>query len=84
MESVKISREILVEYIDDILDNYEPSYSSHPVYYNVLIPLCVKRNLNYEEVSSTTDVKFLLELIENNQLEQKYIDDIIEFSIANL
>lgn len=85
MESIKISREILEKYINNILDSKDNvDYDEYPIYRNVLIPLCNAKNLNYELVSVTGDALLLLELIENNQLEQKYVDDIIEFSIANL
>ncbi len=93
MESIKISRELLEKYIDNVLSisnrNEEGMlinlrYCDHSIYRDVLIPIYKVQNRDYEIIPATDDISLLLELIENNQLEQQYIDDIIEFSIANL
>ncbi len=78
-----VNKEMIISYLrylmktSDLLKNI-------PIYKDIVLPVYKQQNRDYEGCDLRDDTNILLELIAENKLANEYIQEIIEFSIANL
>ncbi len=78
-----VNKEMIMNYLGYLMTT-SSFLNNIPIYKNIVLPVYNERNIAYGSCTLTDDMKILLELIEDDKLSNEYIQEIIEFSIANL
>ncbi len=79
-----VNKEMILSYLRYLVyqsKEYQSNFHMIPIYQEIIIP---HEGLHYRDYTIVEDAEYLLELIEKDQLSNEYIQEIIEFSIANL